>query len=354
MSAIETILDRPSFTLEELLEEDEVLQECRSENAKLLNFLTLPATLEKLVEVRSLRRMQAAVRVGSTRHGFFFVFSFFLFPFFFLCFAVFRRLMLPSFQYITVEPDASADSVRKFKYPFISCEILCCDVWSLSEAIYQHPQLIDRLYGFLERDAPLSPALAAHVSKVAGSLLEKKPEATLQYLRGRPGMVDHFVRHLSSSAVMDLLLKIISCDEEGGGTLDWLCTNELIPKLVDKFAPENGSEVHEHAAHALADIVQVSVLNKNSPLMAQLESKDMVEKLLAYMFGDSKGSSSALYHGLDVMTELVKRHVLDAPETDQKLSDCPAALQVIVSRLPQLQSLLSAEGCSYCCLPRRR
>ena len=50
VSAIETILDKPSFTLEELLEEDEVLQECRSENAKLLTFLSLPSSLEKLFE----------------------------------------------------------------------------------------------------------------------------------------------------------------------------------------------------------------------------------------------------------------------------------------------------------------
>jgi hypothetical protein len=168
------------------------LQECRNENAKLLCFLTLPATLEKL------------------------------------------------FEYITTDPEPQADSVRKFKYPFISCEILCCDVWSLSEvrlllllllllalvvpfshfdvcpfvqAVFRHPHLIDRLYGFLERPAPLNAALAAHVSKVAGSLLEKKAAATLSFLRARPGMVDHFLRHLASSAVMDLLLKIISCDE---------------------------------------------------------------------------------------------------------------------------------------------
>ena len=204
------------------------------------------------------------------------------------------------FEYITAEPEAQSDSVRKFKYPFISCEILCCDVWALSEAIYRCPHLIERLYGFLERPAPLNPALAAHVSKVAGSLLEKKAAATLSFLRARPGMVDHFVRHLSSSAVMDLLLKIVSCDEEGGGTLEWLCSNELISKLVAKFDAALPAEIHEHAAHALADIIQVSVLNKSSPLMATLESRPVVEALLEHMF--VPGSTSALYFGLDVMT----------------------------------------------------
>ena len=250
------------------------------------------------------------------------------------------------------------------RYPFISCEILCCDVWALSEAIYRYPHLIDRLYGFLEKPAPLNPALAAHVSKVAGSLLEKKAGATLSYLRGRPGMVDHFVRHLSSSAVMDLLLKIISCDEEGGGTLEWLCSNDLVSKLVAKFDASLSGDIHEYAAHALADIIQVSVLNKSSPLMATLESRPVVEALLQvclffiyfhflpfFLFSPQHmftpppdgGPATALYYGLDVMTELVKRHVLDALDYSQSLADSPAALQVILSRLPQLQALLTQE-----------
>lgn len=37
VSAIETILEKDKFTLEELLDEDELLQECRAENQALLN-----------------------------------------------------------------------------------------------------------------------------------------------------------------------------------------------------------------------------------------------------------------------------------------------------------------------------
>lgn len=81
--------------------------------------------------------------------------------------------------------------------------------------------------------------------KVAGSLLEKKPQETLEYLRGRQGMVDHFIAHMGSSAVMDLLLKIISCEEDGGKTLQWLCGNNLIKKLVEKFSSGN-ADMHEH------------------------------------------------------------------------------------------------------------
>lgn len=37
VSAVETILDKESFTLEELLDEEEILQEVKSQNKKLLD-----------------------------------------------------------------------------------------------------------------------------------------------------------------------------------------------------------------------------------------------------------------------------------------------------------------------------
>jgi hypothetical protein len=37
VSAVETILDRESFTLEDLLDEEELLQECKNQNKRLLD-----------------------------------------------------------------------------------------------------------------------------------------------------------------------------------------------------------------------------------------------------------------------------------------------------------------------------
>jgi hypothetical protein len=153
-----------------------------------------------------------------------------------------------------VEPDPQADSVRKFKYPFIACEILCSDVYTLVDAIYADHTYLESLYNFLQRPAPLNPALATHVSKViravvsgrrvrspspllkvAGALLEKKGPATLEFLRARTDLVDSFVAHLSSSAVMDLLLKVISCDqvEIMKSVIVWL-TKRICSRTTDR------------------------------------------------------------------------------------------------------------------------
>ena len=87
--SIDTILDREAgFTLEELLEEDELLQECKGQNTKLTDFLSQPDTLGKLV------------------------------------------------RYCVEMPTAADSDARKYKYPFVSSEVLACDIPAVRDAVF--------------------------------------------------------------------------------------------------------------------------------------------------------------------------------------------------------------------------
>ncbi|XLR20063.1 hypothetical protein S83_047975, partial [Arachis hypogaea] len=46
---VEAILDKENFTLEELLDEEEVIQECKALNSRLINFLRDRAQVEQLL-----------------------------------------------------------------------------------------------------------------------------------------------------------------------------------------------------------------------------------------------------------------------------------------------------------------
>jgi serine/threonine-protein phosphatase 6 regulatory subunit 3 len=46
---VEAILDKDSFTLEDLLDEDEIIQECKALNGRLLNFLREKVQVEQLI-----------------------------------------------------------------------------------------------------------------------------------------------------------------------------------------------------------------------------------------------------------------------------------------------------------------
>ncbi|KAF2300756.1 hypothetical protein GH714_015565 [Hevea brasiliensis] len=77
---VESILDKENFTLEELLDEEEIIQECKALNSRLINFIRDRAHVEQLL------------------------------------------------RYIIEEPPEDAESKRTFKFPFIACEIFTCEI----------------------------------------------------------------------------------------------------------------------------------------------------------------------------------------------------------------------------------
>jgi len=291
VSAIDTLLDGGEFTLEQLLDEEEILQETKSQNKKLLDFFVEPTTLKKLVE------------------------------------------------YITVEAAEDADPKRKFKYPFLACEILGSEVWTICHAMYQHQNLLDELYAYFEKDPPLHPMLSSYTSRVATVLLQKKVPETVAYLKTKKDIISHFLKHLGNASVMDLLLKVIACEEtsDGVGILEWLCTTELIPSLVGKFDPKLGYGVHENASQALSDIISVSS-SANSPLIAQLESEPVIKGLFDNIL--SSGLSSSLEFGLVVVIELIRRHSNEQTDDLTKLEDLPHLLKIVLQYLDKLLARL--------------
>lgn len=294
VSAIDTLLESGEYTLEQLLDEEDILQETKSQNKRLLDFLVEDETLKKLL------------------------------------------------YYICVEPDEDDDSKRKFKYPFLACEILASEVWAICDAMYQTDGLLDDLYSFFERDSPMNSLLSSYVSRVAGVLLQKKPTETIEYMKQRKDIVSQFLNHLGNASVMDLLLKVIACEDaaEGTSTLEWLCTTNLIPTLVQKFDPKNGQEIHENAAQALVDIIIVSTNSVSSPLIAQLESCEMINKLFSYM---SEGVNSSMLQGLTVIIELLRRHVQEHHDDSTTLEELPEMLKIIVSQLEKFNQYLTTE-----------
>jgi serine/threonine-protein phosphatase 6 regulatory subunit 3 len=291
VSAVETILDRESFTLEELLDEEEILQEVKSQNKKLLDFITQPQTLLKL------------------------------------------------FEYITIDSNEDADPKRRFKYPFLACEILCSEIWTITESIYRDESLLEILFSFLDQPPPLNPLLASYTSRVGQSLLSRRTSETLAYIKKRQGIISKFINHLANGSIMELLLKIIGSEEtpEGSGTIQWLCTTELVPSLLSKFDPALEDDVHESAGQTLADIITISSHVPASPLLAQFESDSFIDQLFKYILS---GSNSVLLNGLSVVIELLRRYAREATEDATSLETLPPLLSASVGKLEQFDTFL--------------
>ena len=77
---------------------------------------------------------------------------------------------------IISEPPQDVDEIERFKLPHVAAEILSCEIQQISQSIAQDEQSLEKLFSFMELEAPLNPLLASFFSKAVAMLLTRKPE----------------------------------------------------------------------------------------------------------------------------------------------------------------------------------
>ncbi|XP_051916809.1 serine/threonine-protein phosphatase 6 regulatory subunit 3 isoform X4 [Hippocampus zosterae] len=254
-SHIDTLLERDDVRLTDVMDEEDVLQECKAQNHKLVDFLLRPDCMEELV------------------------------------------------TFITQEPSADVEENIKYKYPNISCELLTSDVGQINDRLVEDEKLLVKLYGFLQNQPPLNPLLASFFSKVLSILIGRKPEQIVEFLRKREDFVDLMIKHIGTSAIMDLLLRMLTCIEPQllrQDVLNWLNQENIIQRLVDMVQPSLDEDRHSNASQSLCEIIrlsrdqmfQVQGCPQPDPLLATLEKQTTVEKLLSHIFDKEKNESA--------------------------------------------------------------
>jgi SIT4-associating protein SAP185/190 len=108
-----------------------------------------------------------------------------------------------------------ADRVR---YAFVACEILSSEVWSICETIFENLHLLQKFWTFIDAPPPLNPLRASYFTKVNEKFLEKKTEEMIPFIQSIPHVLTKILRHSDTSAIMDLLLKIISMERTDVGS----------------------------------------------------------------------------------------------------------------------------------------
>ncbi|GKV39968.1 hypothetical protein SLEP1_g47655 [Rubroshorea leprosula] len=111
-SPVEAILDKENFTLEELLDEEEIIQECKALNTRLINFLREKPQVVQLI------------------------------------------------RYIMEEPPEDAENRRSFKFPFIACEIFTCEVDVILKTVVEDEEVVICL--LLRKTVPFMQYVKSH------------------------------------------------------------------------------------------------------------------------------------------------------------------------------------------------
>lgn len=206
-SAIDSLLEEKGadLTLEELMDEPELIQECKSQNRKLIELFAY------------------LFIIFFSPHAFFSVeccFDLFFFSFFFPenTHSCTKRPQLEKIvHYVADVPDKDADEKVKEKYPMLCTDMLCAEVWQFSDAIYNEKDLLMKLYAFLDKNPKEMTMEERRVgdncARTISSLLLRKGSETLSFLRSYPDVVKKFVIHVCNTNILDYIVKLISADE---------------------------------------------------------------------------------------------------------------------------------------------
>ncbi|TKY67211.1 Serine/threonine-protein phosphatase 6 regulatory subunit 3 [Spatholobus suberectus] len=323
-SPVEAILDKENFTLEELLDEDEIIQECKALNSRLINFLRDRAQVEQLL------------------------------------------------HYIIEEPPEDAENKRIFKFPFIACEIFTCEIDVILKTLVDEEELMNLLFSFLEPDRSHSMLLAGYFSKVVICLMIRKTIPLMNYVQAHQHVFRQLVDLIGITSIMEVLVRLVGADDHVYpnfiDVIQWLAEGNLLEMIVDKLSPSSPPEVHANVAETLCTITRVA----SSTLAIKLSSPrfcaarlyffliyackliikffllcSFVAKILGYALEDSQ-SKSSLVNSLSVCISLLdpKKSAVSSPLfpsfRSQNMYEPPIPVNpdTIGAMLPKLGELL--------------
>ncbi|CAH9107290.1 unnamed protein product [Cuscuta europaea] len=255
-SPVEAILDKETFTLEELLDEDEIIQECKALNGRLINYLRERPQVEQLV------------------------------------------------RYIVEDAAEDTEKKRTFKFPFIACEIFTCEVDIILKALVDDEELMNLLFSFLEPGRPHSTLLAGYFSKVVICLLQRKTVPLMNYIQCHQEVIRKLVDLIGITSIMEVLIRLISSDEHMYSnfvdSMQWLGDTDVLEMIVDKFSSSDCPEVHANAAEMLCAITRYAPPG----LSTKISSPSFIGRLFRHALEGSR-PKSVLVNSLSICISLL-------------------------------------------------
>ncbi|XP_043813881.1 serine/threonine-protein phosphatase 6 regulatory subunit 2 isoform X2 [Manihot esculenta] len=299
-SPVETILDKENFTLEELLDEDEIIQECKALNGRLINFLRERTQVEQLI------------------------------------------------RFIVEEAPEDAEKRRSFKFAFIACEIFTCEVDILLKTLVEDEELMNLLFSFLEPKCSHSTLLAGYFSKVVICLLLRKTVSFMLYIKAHQQILQQLVDLIGITSIMEVLIRLIGADEHMYNNcteaMQWIEETDVLEMIVDKFSSSDSQEVHANAAEALCTMTRFA-----SPgLAAKISSPNFIGRLFRHALEESR-PKSVLVNSLSICISLLdpKRPTLGTYHTfnrqlnhESTVTASPETVEGMLKSLGDLLKLL--------------
>lgn len=285
-SPIDALLDKSQFTLEELLVEDDLIQECRSLNGRLINFLGNKENVEAML-----------------------------------------RYML--------EPPNDASETESKRFSWQCCEVFCCEVDPIFSVLLENVDTMSLFLSLLDSKEPLHTATAGYFGRVMSHLLIRRPVQLAQFLMSYPSYISKFIDHLEDTSITEVVIRLMGADEQTNAQLpasyvDWISRMDALKSVVDRLDASELDRVQFNAAQVLNAVIRVQPLS----LATELASDAHLERLTQSLFTKDGGVSvpvlsvviyaldpkMRIYNGLRPNCEILDRENVLFKSLVQKLS----------------------------------
>ncbi|KAI5777485.1 SIT4-associating protein-like protein SAP190 [Geopyxis carbonaria] len=337
ISTLDTILEKPDVTLEELLDESELIQELKQHNSKLIEFLRDEKVLRRLLEYVIAPKLPEPVRTMEEKEG-------------------------EDEGYQIMAENRERDEKARLKYAYVSCEVLSSEAWSLLEALMQNIDHLRMFWSFLERPPPLDPLQASYFTKVNETLLDKKTEEMMSFIKSLDNIVPMILKHVDCPMIMDLLLKIISMEkcEGGAGIVDWLHSQNLIPLLLSFLSSEHSASTQTASGDFIKALITISA-NASQNEQSCIGPNDLTRQLVSHkcittLIGDMLKGGNPLTVGVGIIIEVIRKNNSDYdPDIGTGIDSIPSSrdpiylgtlLRLFASHVPDFMKLILAQGAS--------
>jgi serine/threonine-protein phosphatase 6 regulatory subunit 3 len=162
-------------------------------------------------------------------------------------------------SFVADPPPPDADARREFKYPYLACEIFCCELDAVFATLCEDEcALFGRIVSFIDTDEPLHPTRAGYFGKVVGCVVARRAPETTRFFQNNPHVLRLLVGRIENLAVAEVLLRLVGADDPGVSPMQgmlmsaihgadqtgWLAETTLLDQLLEALgeAPETSSD----------------------------------------------------------------------------------------------------------------
>ncbi|XP_022173442.1 serine/threonine-protein phosphatase 6 regulatory subunit 3 [Myzus persicae] len=305
----DSIFDRENLCLNDLMREQNLLEELKGQNKKLIDFLTKPDIALELVRL------------------------------------------------VTQEPQENENPENRFVLPNLACEILTSDIQPMYNVLSHEEEIWKCFFSFLEdNEPPLNSLMASYFSRTLCSLILKTGSQdwytyqfnclkALEKVSDKGNFIDLLLKHLDTSAIMDLIIKI-STLLEGPPLRSNIFTlfekEQLIFKLVDTLDSKNLPVRQLNAAEIICAIEVASELHplEQNPLVTSIESPETVNTVLVKMFGQTEKTESTLLGGISILQTLLMATKFKGEDSNEVYNKKQSLAEILyITILPFLEHI---------------